>query len=265
MLRLDQNTGSIVWSWQPVPYELDDDPDWTSTPSIMLTSCGALAVSTQKDGWTWAINTGNGTPAPPGIQWAFPTGPWTTSGFVAGDGTNHGDTRYLRPGAAWGDVYIVQTGGLGVAADAYDGFRHLYALNACEPDATRIRWIKDVPNSSGWEYSLGPPTVTRGIIFVGTDSGHLVVIADPSIYPADGTRCENPSVTTADCAANGFSLVPDPHVLNDIDLHAGAINTEPALTGTRFCLGFWEVCPPARGAVFVSTDGGQVLMLAPTP
>src|SRR5262249_15458194 len=132
---------------------------------------------------------------------------------------------YLRPGAAWDDVYIVQTGGLTVTTDAYEGFRHLYALNACATDANRIRWIKDVPNSSGGQYSLGPPTVTRGIIFVGTDAGHLVIIADPSIVPADGTRCENPSVTTADCAANGFPLVSDPHVLDDIDLGAGAIRT----------------------------------------
>src|SRR6266849_6880632 len=48
LLRLNWNTGAIVWNWQPVPYALDADPDWTATPSIMLASCGVLAVSTQK-------------------------------------------------------------------------------------------------------------------------------------------------------------------------------------------------------------------------
>ena len=259
LLRLDKNTGSIVWSWQPVPYDLDADPDWTSTPSVMLASCGILAVATEKDGWTWAVNAGSGTPGAASVQWAFPTGPWTTSGFTASDGTSHNDTRYLRPGAAWNDVYIIQTGGLNVTTDVYDGFRHLYALNTCGSDANRIRWIKDIPNSSGAEYSLGPPTVTHGIVFVGTDLGHLVVLADPVVVAADGTRCENPDIATADCVANGFSLVPDPHVLKDIDLGAGAINTEPALTGD-----FW-FASPERGQVFVSTDGGEVLMLAPNP
>ncbi len=257
LLRLDPNTGSIVWKWQPVPYDLDVDPDWTATPSVMLASCGVLAVSTQKDGWTWAVNTGNGTPGPAGVRWAFPTGPWVTSGFTMGDSTSHNDTRYLRPGAAWDDVYITQTGGLNVTTNVYDGFTHLYALNACASDADRIRWIKDVPNSSvvcpNWnpscnEYSLGPPTVTHGIVFVGTKFGHLVVIGDPTVTPKDGWRCSNPDFTSASCPA-GLGLVPDPHVLKDIDLGAGAINTEPALVGDP---------------VFVSTEGGKVFMLKPS-
>jgi outer membrane protein assembly factor BamB len=187
--RLNWNTGAIVWNWQPVPYALDADPDWTATPSIMLASCGVLAVSTQKDGWTWAVNAGDGTPAPPSVKWAFPPGPWSATGFHPGDGTSHSDTRYLRPGAAWDDVYISQTGGWPVTSDAYEGFKHLYALNACASETDRIRWIKDVPSSSGFEYSLGPPTVSHGVIFVGTDLGHLVAIGDPSIVPADGWRC----------------------------------------------------------------------------
>lgn len=250
MLRLDPNSGSIVWKWQPVPYELDMDPDWSATPSIMLSSCGVLSVSTQKDGWTWALNAGNGTPGAASVKWAFPTGPWVTSGFGMADGTVHGDQRYLRPGAAWDDVYITQTGGLNVATDVADGFRHLYALNACAGEADRIRWIKDIPNSNGGWYSIGPPTVTHGIIYVGTDRGHLVVIGDPSITPASGWRCSNPDVPSGICVANGFTLVPDPAVLKDIDLGAGAITTEPALVGDP---------------VFVSTEGGKVFTLKPDP
>ncbi len=248
LLRLDPNSGAITWSWRPVPYSMDNDPDWTATPSVVLGSCGTMAVTTEKDGWTWAVSAGNGTPGPASVSWAFPPGPWSSGGFNPMDGTYHNDTRYLRPGAVWNDVYIVQTGGYTVTNDVYEGFHHLYALNACASDADRVRWIKDVPNSSGGEYDLGPPTVTHGIIFVGTDQGHLVVLADPSVAPATGWRCNNPSVPSATCVASGFSLVPDPVVLADINLNAGAITTEPAIVGDP---------------VFVSTEGGKVFMLKP--
>lgn len=246
LLRLNADTGSIVWGWQPVPYNMDNDPDWSATPTVMLTSCGALAVSVQKDGWTWAVNEGGAAPAPPNVKWAFPTGSWYPSGFTPADGTVHNDTRYLRPGAAWDDVYIVQTGGIPVTTDVNDGAKHLYALNACASEADRVRWIKDIPHSSGFFYSLGPPSVTHGIVFVGTDQGHLVAIGDPSVYPAAGWRCKNPLVPSVSCVASGYALVPDPGVIKDIDLHAGAINTEPALVGDP---------------VFVSTEGGKVVML----
>ncbi len=248
LLRLNKNTGSIVWNIQPVPYSMDNDPDWTATPTIVLGSCGTIAISVQKDGWTWAVNTGNGTPGPASVRWAFPTGSWFPNGFTPGDGTTHGDTRYLRPGAAWDDVYIVQTGGLNVTTDVGDGFRHLYALNACAGEPDRIRWIKDVPGMSfsSFGYTLGPPTVTHGITFVGTNLGHLVAIADPSVAPAVGWRCSNPAVPTPSCVANGFHLVPDPAVLADVSLGAGTITTEPALAG---------------GSVYVSTDGGHLFRL----
>jgi len=164
------------------------------------------------------------------------------------DGTSHNDTRYLRAGAAWDDVFIVQTGGYPVTTDVYDGFHHLYALNACASDTERVRWIKDIPHSSGFEYDLGPPTVTHGIIFVGTNEGHLVVIGDPSVTPATGWRCNHPTVPSASCVASGFSLVPDPAVLADINLNAGPILTEPAIVGDP---------------VYVSTEGGKVVMLRP--
>lgn len=250
LLRLDWNTGAIVWKWQPVPYALDDDPDWTATPSVMLASCGVVAVSTQKDGWTWAVNAGDGTAGPASVKWAFPPGAWSATGFHPGDGTSHSDMRYVRPGAAWDDVYITQTGGLPVTTDVMDGFKHLYALNACASEADRIRWIKDVPSSGGGWYSLGAPTVTHGVVFVGTDQGHLVAIGDPSIVPPDGWRCANPAVPTASCVANGLPLVPDPHVLADVALGGGAINTEPAIVGDP---------------VYVSTDGGKVFRLDPGP
>jgi hypothetical protein len=88
------------------------------------------------------------------------------------------------------------------------------------------------------------------VIFVGTDLGHLVAFGDPSIVLADGWRCAKPTVSAASCVANGFTLVPDPHVLKDLDLAGGAINTEPAIVGDP---------------VYVSTDGGKVFRVDPGP
>ena len=44
LLRLNANTGAIVWSWQPVPYAMDGDPDWSATPTVLLGSCGTIAI-----------------------------------------------------------------------------------------------------------------------------------------------------------------------------------------------------------------------------
>lgn len=245
MLRLDATSGAPVWKLQPVPFAMDDDPDWASGPATVLGSCGTLIASTMKDGWTYAVDAGNGAPGPAKVRWQFPP---TGFPFTAGDGTVHGDTRYLRPGAAWGDVFITNGGGLNLAAanGVQSNYSRLHALNACAAPADRIRWIKDVPNASG-AYSLGPPTVTRGIVFIGTHTGHLVVIADPSLAPAAGWRCTHPDVPSANCVASGFSLVPDPAVLANVALD-GVILTEPAL---------------ARGRVYVATSAGKLYMLQP--
>lgn len=247
LLRLDRQTGAVVWKLQPVPFALDDDPDWASGATVMKTSCGTLVASTMKDGWTYAVNAGDGMPGPPAVRWQFPP---TGFPFTPGDGTSHGDIRYLRPGAAWRNVFITMTGGLNVTTAVTSGYRRLYALNACAPEADRVRWIVDVPGASG-TYALGPPTVTRGMVLVGTGSGRLVVIADPSIHPGAGWRCSHPDIPAATCVASGFTLVPDPAVLADVQLQ-GAIMTEPVLS---------------HGRVFVGTgffgDPGRLYMLEP--
>jgi outer membrane protein assembly factor BamB len=257
LLRLDRNTGSIVWKFQPVPYDLDGDPDWSAGATVMLTSCDTLIASTMKDGWTYAVRAGTGSAGPPSVRWQFPP---TGFPFTPGDGTAHGDTRYLRPGAAWGDVFITMTGGLNVTTNVGAGLRRLHALNACTPNAQRVRWIIDVPGAcpgtlpNGQDYCLGPPTVSRGVVFVGTTSGRLVVIADPSISPPVGHRCSNPDIPNSLCALIGalfpssmVRLVPEPAVLADV-LLTGAILTEPAL---------------ARGRVYVATSAGNLYMLEP--
>src|SRR5712692_5177977 len=253
LLRLNQNTGAVVWQHQPVPYELDQDPDWAAGATVMLASCGTLVTSTQKDGWTWSADANTGK-----ARWAFPPGPWTTGGFHPGDGTFHGDTDYKRPGAAWGDVYIGAMGGLDTTTDLSGGYRRLHGLNVCASDWNRVRWIKDIPATGGLGYPLGPPTVTKGVVFVGTNEGHLVVLADPSVHPAVGWRCSDPNIPTPTCVLlqilvpnSVVRLVPDPAQLADITLPgAGSIFGEPALAGDR---------------VYIAGDGGKVFMLQADP
>lgn len=240
MLRLNAVTGALVWKLQPVPYALDWDPDWSAGPNLMLTSCGTMAVSTMKDGWTHAMDANAGT-----RRWTFPT---ATIPFAAADGTVHGDSRFMRAGAAWGDVFITMAGGLTVRTNLTSGYRRLHALNVCASSLDRIRWIIDVPNASGGTYSLGVPTVTRGVVYVGTDQGHLVAIADPSIYPSAGWRCSNTDVTAANCVASGYTLVPQPAVLANIALSGRMVYNEIAI---------------ANGRLFAATENGNVYMLSP--
>ena len=134
------------------------------------------------------------------------------------------------------------------------GYGRLHALNICETNAhNRVRWLLDVPHSSGGGYSLGAPTVTGGVVYIGTDQGHLIAIADPSIWPASGWRCSDINYTTpTTCTGAGHVLVPIPTVLADVALPDGSgiagLRNEPSLAG---------------GRVFVGSDGGHVYMLSP--
>ena len=185
----------------------------------MNTSCGALAASVEKDGWAYAIDLDKGPSCPlSGHSWQFPP---TTKGCPFPQNScpssqdqgaaDHGDDDYRRPGAAWNDVFIVRTGGESRVQDGVTaGYSRLHALNACaatEPD--RVRWIADIPNSSGGDSAFGAASVTGGVVFVGTNQGHLVVLGDPSVTPAAGSRCSNIDYTTTSaCTAAGYSLVP---------------------------------------------------------
>jgi outer membrane protein assembly factor BamB len=259
MLRLDPATGAVIWKLQPVPFAMDWDPDWSSGASLVSASCGQVSVSTMKDGWTWAANATSGSAPDASVRWRFPAiGP-----FTLGDGTRHGDSRYLVPGAAWKDVFITMDGGelltqeftftdpnpWAQAPQIWPGFGKLHALNICAGGGGRVRWIADVPSVvQNTDYQLGPPTVTRGIVYVGTASGHLVAIADPTVYPATGSRCVRSDVLKADCLPNGFALVPIPRILLDLPVGAGEIRTEPVLAG---------------GRVFVATLNGTLVSLRP--
>jgi len=251
MIRVDRNSGKIVWAWQPVPYAQDADPDWSAGAAVMSTTCGRLVASVQKDGWTYAVETRPGTAGSPKVRWQFPP-----TGYGAQFlGAAHGDDHYKRPGAAWGDVLFITTGGESLVADGVTaGYGKLHALNACaRSHKDRVRWILDVPHNSVSGYSLGAPTVTGGIVFIGTDQGHLIVIADPSVHPGTGWRCSNIDYTTvSSCHLAGYRMVPIPKVLADVTMPDGGdiagLRDEPSL---------------AKGRVFVATGAGHVFMLVP--
>ncbi len=248
LLRLDPVTGAVIWKLKPVPFDMDGDPDWASGAAFAPTGCGARVVSTMKDGWAYAVRPGDGTPGAAPVEWQFPQ---NTIPFSSGDGTVHGDTRYLRPGAAWESVFITTSGGERVTAEVTEGYTRLHGLNICAGRTDRVRWILDVPNTAAAgdsRYRLGAPTVTKGIIFVTTSEGHLIVFADQSAYYPAGFRCSNWNVSNADCVANGFQLVAQPTILANITLDGSQTLTEPALAGNR---------------VYVATGSGNLFMLEP--
>jgi outer membrane protein assembly factor BamB len=244
MLKLNGSTGAVLWKVQPVPWSMDDDPDWAGTPLVTETSCGTLSVGTMKDGYTHAVHADTGA-----VAWSFP---FVTGGlpFTYGD---HSDWGWTRPAAAWKDVIVAITGGFPITTSGFtrwDGYNRLYALNACAPynpaDRGRVRWIADIP---GLEYT-GQPTVTRGIVYIGNSAGKLFAVADPDVASAVGTRCSNPLaayVSIPVCLASGFEAVPSPKILATVQL-TGSIRTEPAI---------------ARGRVYVATTAGHVHALEP--
>ena len=258
LIRVDEATGSMQWKLQPVPYTLDCDPDWAAGAIVTPHGAGEMVVSTMKDGWAYGVpaNTSTaGTYVP--AAWQFPpTGTYdSTNGqyFQGDDGgscsnSDHGDIRYLTPGAAWQGTYITMTAGEKVTDEVRWGYGHLHSLNV---GTGAVRWIKAIEGvSSNSRYQIGPPTVTHGIVFVGTAQGRLVAIADPSVYPTADSQCSNPDFNLADCVANGAAIVKDPVVLFKDALGLGSLNrNEPVI---------------ANDQIFLTTGSGNVLMLEPT-
>lgn len=249
MMKVNPNTGGVSWAFQAVPYCEDYDPDWAAGVTVMSTSCGLLAASVEKDGWTYAIND-NGS-----CRWQFPPTAGPSCRFPKGNNMIHYDDDYKRPGAAWNDVLIINTGGEARVHDGVvAGYGRLHALNACASDERhRVRWLVDVPHASaGSGYSLGAPTVTGGVVYITTDQGHIVALADPLIAPPSGYRCSDIDFTTQKACTNaGYSWVPIPRVLADVPLDgtsAAGLRNEAAI---------------ASGRLYLATLGGHVYMLSP--
>jgi hypothetical protein len=199
----------------------------------------------QKDGWSYAVSAANGS-----MQWQFPpTG--LGSSFL---NDVHGDDGYRQPGAAWNDVFIVRTGGAGLVEDGVTaGYGELHGLNAC--DGGSIRWIAGnyliTAGRNPGENALGAPTVTGGIVFIGTDLGYLQVLGDPSVVPAFGYQCSNSKYFgQLDCTMAGYTMVAIPGLLASVPMPDGGdiayLRKEAAL---------------ANGQVFVATGNGHVYML----
>ncbi len=250
LVRVNENTGDMIWKLQPVPYPMDGDPDWAAGAIVTNTSCGEVVLSTMKDGWAYGVDAGSGRPGTAPVRWQFPpTGtfdPATTNFFSPGDGTNHGDIRYLVPGAAQRNNYVTMTGGEEVTDNVNLGFGRLHSVNACFGN---VRWLKDIPGTGSSSYQLGPPSISNGITYVGTRQGNLIAIADPSVYSTANSQCSNPAFSVADCVANGYSIVKDPIILKNLAIGRGPmIRNEPVIANNR---------------IYISTTSGWLMMIEP--
>jgi len=252
MVRLNPASGALEGKVQPVPSVLDADPDWSAGATLIAAGCGELSLSTMKDGWSYAGNLG----PPLSFRWQFP---YVSYPFPSNDPNDHGDIRYHRAGAGWNDLYITMAGGEDIVdrespGEIFAGYRRLHALNVCSGNAGRVRWIAElqaytyeVTDTHGW--GLGPPTVTRGIVYIGTNAGWLVAIADPSVWPAIGSRCTWSHLDGVACIDAGFQMVSKPAILKAMNLDAGSLQrNEPVI---------------ANGSLYVATSGGRLFRIAP--
>jgi outer membrane protein assembly factor BamB len=251
MVRLDPSSGALSGKIQPVPYNKDDDPDWSAGATLMAASCGDLSVSTMKDGFTYAGNLG----PPLAYRWQYPN---VVYPFPANDPLTHGDIRYHRAGAAWNDLYFTMSGGPQILDQSdplstFQGYRRLHAFNVCAGNGGRVGWVAHLENfttavTSTHDWGLGPPTVTGGIVYVGTNRGFLLAIADPSVWPSQGAQCTLPTLPTSMCIGAGYQLVPNPTVLKSLNLGGEIVRGEPAL---------------ANGNVYVANTTGRLFRIAP--
>jgi len=254
--------GSVKWFFQPVPFSIDNDPDWNAGASYMKTSCGNLLVSVMKDGWSYAVDAGTGN-----CEWQFPDMGNPGCKFPANDNHYHGGAGFRVPGATWNDVFVVSTGGYAVPADgpaALSTVANLYALDVCQNDYDsadpHVRWLlSPVPNTNAdinqtpMQHSVGAPTIINGLIYVATDLGHVMVFADPAVVPTSTRICENTDYSITGCLLTGEELVPVPTLLADLSLCGNACNAAR----------FRKEVVLAEGFAFIGTSDGHFFALAP--
>ena len=129
MISVEARSGAINWQFQPVPFALDDDPDWAAGVALARTSCGRIAASVMKDGWAYALDANNGE-----CRWQFPATvpPADHCRFPASGAHVHGDTDYKRPAVIWQNTLAVVTGGeaLVAAGGVSNGYGRLHGLTS---------------------------------------------------------------------------------------------------------------------------------------
>lgn len=261
LLKIDWTNGNVLWQVQPVHTDFDNDPDWAVPPIVGQVSCGSVAITVQKDGYLHAVDIKTGGPfSNPACsyaahslecpRWSFPTIP---SLPFQEDG--HGDTRFIRPGALDGDRLYITTGGFNLtempATNAFGNapsgrirLDRLYSLNVCSAPADRIRWIFTSPSGN-----LGGVSTANGIIYVGSTTGHLYAIADPTVLPPAGSVCSYPNLPAdPTCTAGGFTFVSNPALPKDISGLSGELRGIPAIS---------------NGQVIVATTSGHIYGFIP--
>jgi hypothetical protein len=262
LLRLDRFTGAVRWIFQPVPIALDNDPDWNAGATVMNTDCGDIIASVMKDGWSYAVDRAHGS-----CLWQFPDLGNPGCVFPATDTHEHANPGFYAPGAAWGNVLIIGTGGYTLLRGNLSGkvgiYSWLHALDVCATSARgtkpRVRWIANVPGSSSQVGALGAPTITFGIVYIGTDQGHVIALADPSVAGNDEYVCDEPDLVSSGfglqdvCGAAGGVAVPVPRVLVDVvlDDHGNAARLRKEVV-------------IAEGMALISTSRGHLYALGVT-
>jgi outer membrane protein assembly factor BamB len=241
ILELRAGDGQVAWQFQPVPFPLDSDADFGAGPTVSRTKCGRIVTSIQKDGWVYGIGT-NGPDSLGRVRWQFPADHYP---FYVGDGTRHvgsARTNYVMPQAVWHDESFVTSRGAGHGS--------IEALDMCAADSVRVAWLMRVPNATTRGDGMSAPSVSGGIIYVGTNEGgigHVMAFADPRTLPPAGQVCLDPDVPPNECAARGSRAVAVPQVLAAVPV-AGGIRAEPVL---------------AYGRVYVTTTNGYLYELSP--
>ena len=245
MLQLDAATSLPTWEFHPVPWANDNDDDWASTPAVLNSSCGPVAISHLKDGFVHAIAVDKTGP-----QVGQAVRLWTYPDTTFDGGAQNEYT--LRPPAVWSergnDVAFTIAGGLDVLTNPNGGTHRLYALNVC--GGNRVRWWTETGSS---KVAFGAPSVTHGIVYIGDDAGVLHVFADTSIRHSNKFHCEYPPATVGGiidyelCVLLGWGQTEIPVELATVSLN-GALYQTPALV---------------PGRVYVTTRAGFVYALEP--
>jgi hypothetical protein len=288
-------SGNVQWFFQPLPLHLDNDPDWNAGATVMNTSCGELIASVMKDGWSYAIDANSGSCA-----WQFPDMKYTPPCTFSSTNTlYHGSEGFRTPGAAWGNYFIVATGGYALPTNSptsqfTEGILH--SLQVCQPgtdgNEPLVSWIYDFaantpsavcsnpsdcntnPMNTPGEDAMGAPTVLGGLIYVPTNQGHVVVLADPTVVAPAGQTCNN--TADADCSKAPDAPVPIPKTIVDLPLcipsagcDAAHFRKEVVLAESyafgSLCVGSCDPTSTSWGLIYALTTGVSTKPKFPTP